>query len=120
VEFRRGDEKRTGPLTDSTVDWLSMIFQLAHMPPKGESMDLRVYTQRRLYQYQLQVLGMEQLELPLGRTNALHLRHTGEKPEETVDVWLGAEHHFLPVKLRYPVARNRLIVEQTATSVRER
>jgi hypothetical protein len=120
VEFRRGEEKRSGTLTDATVDWLSMIFQLAHMPPKGESMDLRVYTQRRLYQYRLQVLGVEELQLPLGRANALHLRHTGEKPEEAVDVWLGLEHHFLPVKLRYPIARNRLVVEQTATSVRAR
>lgn len=120
VEFQRGDERRAGPLTDATVDWLSMIFQLAHRPPKGEAMDLRVYTQRRLYQYQLQVLGLEELELPLGRTNTLHLRHTGARPEETVDVWLGVEHHFLPVKLRYPIARNRLVVEQTATSVKAR
>ena len=120
VEFRRGDERRTGPLNDSTVDWLSMIFQLAHMPPKGDSMDLRVFTQRRLYQYHLQVLGFEELELPLGRANTLHLRHTGEKPDDTVDVWLGVDQYFLPVKLRYPVAKNRLIVEQTATSVKAR
>ena len=65
-------------------------------------MDLRVYTQRRLYQYRLQVLGMEELDLPLGRANALHLRHTGEKPEETVDVWLGVDHHFLPGEAALP------------------
>lgn len=120
VEFRRGGSTRTVPLTDSTVDWLSMIFQLAHMPPKGESVDLRVFTQRRLYQYRLEVVGIEELELPIGRANTLHLRHSGEKPEEAVDVWLGIDQHYLPVKLRYPVARNRLVVEQTATSVRTR
>jgi len=120
VEFRRGDSTRTTPLTDTTVDWLSMIFQLAHMPPKGDTMDLRVFTQRRLYQYRLQVVGPEELELPFGTARTLHLRHTGDKPEETVDVWLGVDQHYLPVKLRYPVARNRLVVEQTATSVRAR
>lgn len=120
VQFRRGDNVRTGPLTDSTVDWLSMIFQLAHHPPKGESMELRVYTQRRLYQYSLQVMGTEELDLPFGRARTLHLRHTGDRPEETVDVWLGIDQHYVPVKLRYPVARNRLVVEQTATSVRAR
>ena len=51
---------------------------------------------------------------------AIHLRHAGEKPEETVDVWLGVDQYSLPVKLRYPVARNRLMVEQTATSVKAR
>ena len=120
VEFRRGDSRRTAPLTDSTVDWLSMIFQLAHKPPKGDSMDLRVFTQRRLYEYRLAVVGVEDLELPFGVARTLHLRHTGEKPEEAVDVWLGVDQHYLPVKLRYPVARNRLVVEQTATSVRAR
>lgn len=120
VEFRRGDDLRTAPLADATVDWLSMIFQLAHMPPKGDTMDLRVYTQRRLYQYRLQIVGFEELELPFGAARTLHLRHEGRKPEEVVDVWLGVDQHFLPVKLRYPVARNRLVVEQTATSVRTR
>jgi hypothetical protein len=120
VEFRRGAEKRTGVLTDGTVDWLSMIFQLAHMPPQGQSMDLRVFTQRRLYQYNLQVVGAETLDLPLGRAQTLHLRHVGEKPEEVVDVWLGVDQYYLPVKLRYPVARNRLVVEQTATRVKAR
>jgi hypothetical protein len=120
VEFRRGDDRRTAPLADATVDWLSMIFQLAHMPPKGDTMDLRVYTQRRLYQYRLQVVGFEDLELPFGAARTLHLRHEGQKPEEVVDVWLGVDQHYLPVKLRYPVARNRLVVEQTATSVRAR
>jgi len=120
VEFRRGDNRRTGALTDSTVDWLSMIFQLAHRPPTGDSLDIRVFTQRRLHQYRLLVLGEEALDLPFGRARTIHLRHTGAAPEDTVDVWLGIEQHYLPVKLRYPIARNRLILEQTATSVRAR
>jgi hypothetical protein len=34
-------------------------------------------------------------------------------------VWLGVDQHYLPVKLRYPVARGRLMVEQTATSIKD-
>lgn len=120
VHFHRGGNRRTGSLTEATVDWLSMIFQLAHRPPRGDSVDLRVFTQRRLYRYRLEVVGHEELELPIGTVRTLHLRHTGASPEETVDVWLGVDHHHVPVKLRYPVARNRLVVEQTATSVRAR
>jgi hypothetical protein len=118
VAFNRGRDSRTAPLTDDTVDWLSMIFQLAHMPPQGDEVQMRVFTQRRMYQFRLQVLGREDLDLPFGRVVALHLRHDGEKPDERVDVWLGVDQHFLPVKMRYPVARNRLMVEQTATSIR--
>jgi hypothetical protein len=117
VTFDRNNEKKTEPLEANTVDWLSMIFQLAHMPPSGESYDLRVYTQRRLYKFNLKILGEEQIEIPLGKVKALHLRHVDPEDSQVVDVWLGVEQHYLPVKLRYPVARNRLTVEQVATRV---
>jgi hypothetical protein len=118
VTFDRHAEKKTEPLEANIVDWLSMIFQMAHAPPSGESYELRVLTQRRYYRFQLKILGVEDIEIPLGRVRALHLRHIDEKDEtEVVDVWLGLEQHYLPVKLRYPVARNRLTVEQVATRV---
>lgn len=117
ITFSREARTRQGPLTDNTVDWLSMIFQLAHVPPRGERTELRVYTQRRLYNFSLKVLGVEELDLPIGKVSALHLRHEGRDPAETVDVWLGIEQHHLPVKLRFPVARNRFQVEQVATSI---
>jgi hypothetical protein len=117
VEFRRGSTNRKGVLTDSTVDWLSMIFQLAHLPPAQDGTAIRVYTQRRMHEYRLRVVGQEELDLPFGRARTVHLRHEGAKPEDAVDVWLGVDQHYLPVKLRYPVARGRLVVEQTATSI---
>jgi hypothetical protein len=122
VTFDRGSNKSTTALTDNTVDWLSMIFQLAHRPPAqgAESMQLRVFTQRRLYKFDLKVLGIEDIRIPLGRVRALHLRHVDPEDKQVVDVWLGIDQHYLPVKMRYPVARNRFMVEQSATRVSER
>ena len=120
VTFERGDERRTGELAGNTVDWLSMIFQLAHVPPASQSYDMQVYTQRRMYRFSLKVLGVEEIDIPLGRVRALHLRHDDPDRKETVDVWLGVDQHYLPVKLRYPVARNRLVVDQVATRVTTR
>jgi len=120
VTFDRNGEKKTTPLTDNTVDWLSMIFQLAHTPPTSESFDMQVFTQRRMYRFHLNVLGIEEIEIPLGRVRAQHLRHVDpENPREVVDVWLGVDYHYLPVKLRFPVARNRLTVDQVATAISE-
>jgi hypothetical protein len=118
VTFDRHNEKKTEPLEANIVDWLSMIFQMAHAPPSGDSYELRVLTQRRYYKFQLKILGVEEIEIPLGRVKALHLRHVDEKDDtEVVDVWLGMDQHYLPVKLRYPVARNHLTVDQVATRV---
>lgn len=120
VTFDRGTERRTTPLAGNTVDWLSMIFQLAHMPPATQSVDMEVFTQRRMYRFTLRVLGVEEIEIPIGRVKALHLRHEPADAKEAVDVWLGVDYHHLPVKMRYPVARNRLMVDQVATSVTSR
>jgi len=114
----KGDNKpKTVDIAGNTVDWLSMIFQLAHAPPTGESYDLRVFTQRRFYEFHLLVLGVEEIEIPLGQVRALHLRHVDPEDKSVIDVWLGIDQHYLPVKLRYPVARNRLMVEQVATGI---
>lgn len=119
VTFARGDNRNTSELTDNTVDWLSMIFQLAHVPPPqgAETMQLRVFTQRKLYKFDLKVLGVEEIRIPLGNVRALHLRHVDPEDRQVVDVWLGIDQHYLPVKMRYPVARNRFTVEQSATRV---
>jgi len=116
----KGDNKpKTEAISGNTVDWLSMIFQLAHVPPKGDSYDLRVFTQRRFYEFHLIVMGDEVIEIPMGKVRAQHLRHVDPQDGSIIDVWLGVDQHYLPVKLRYPVARNRLVVEQSATSVTE-
>jgi hypothetical protein len=121
VTFERNGEARTTPLEDNTVDWLSMIFQLAHTPPSDRALDLQVFTQRRLYRFKLEVLGIEEIDIPLGRVRALHLRHLDPtRGDESVDVWLGIDQYNLPVKMRYPVARNRLMVDQVATRVSAR
>jgi hypothetical protein len=123
VTFERGDNRKTTAFSGDTVDWLSMIFQLAHVPPKpkGDTMELAVFTQRKFYAFKLKVLGVEEIDIPLGRTRALHLRHVDDKnAEEVVDVWLGVDQHYLPVKMRYPIAKNRLVVEQSATRVSTR
>jgi len=123
VTFELGERKKTGKLSDNSVDWLSMIFQLAHAPPTSEARDMQisVLTQRKLYRFDLRVLGEEDIVIPLGHVRTLHLRHIdAENPNEVVDVWLGMDQHYLPVKLRYPVARNRLVVEQIATRLSSR
>jgi Protein of unknown function (DUF3108) len=123
VTFEQGDRKKTTAFTGNTVDWLSMIFQLAHVPPKprGDTMELAVFTQRRFYSFKLKVLGVEEIDIPMGRVQALHLRHVdAQNANEVVDVWLGVDQHYLPVKMRYPVAKNRLMVEQSATRVSTR
>ena len=122
VTFDRNNEKKTDALGGNIVDWLSMLFQTAaNPPPSSGEYSLDVLTQRKLYRFKLKVLGEEEIDIPLGKVRTLHLRHIDAKDEtEVVDVWLGLEQSYLPVKLRYPVAKNRLMVDQVATRVSAR
>ena len=122
VTFDRNNEKKTDALGGNIIDWLSMLFQTAaNPPPASGEYSLDVLTQRKLYRFKLKVLGEEEIDIPLGKVRTLHLRHIDAKDEtEVVDVWLGVEQSYLPVKLRYPVAKNRLMVEQVATRVSAR
>jgi hypothetical protein len=121
VTLERGADRKTAILADDTVDWLTMIFQLASVPPRedGGMFPLRVYTQRKLYDFRLKVLGVEEIEIPLGTVRALHLRHVDPDDAKETDVWLGIDQHYLPVKMRYPVAKMRLMVEQSAARISE-
>lgn len=76
-----------------------------------------VFTQRRFYEFHLVSMGTEEIEVPLGKVRTPHLRHVDPQDASVIDVRLGIDQHYLPVKLRYPVARNRLMVEQIATSI---
>ena len=122
VTLERGEQRKTMKLGDDAVDWLTMIFQLAHVPPRsdGQSLALRVFTQRKLYDFKLTVVGLEEIEIPLGKVRALHLRHVDPDDGDVMDVWLGVDEHYLPVKMRYPVARMKLMVEQSASRISER
>ena len=120
VTFDRNGNRKSTPLADNTVDWLSMIFQLAHRPPQGQATDMKVFTQRRMYEFRLQVLGVETIQIPMGTVRALHLKHVDPQDKSEVDVWLGVDQYYLPVKMRYPVAKNRLTVDQVATRVTAR
>ena len=86
----------------------------------GQTLKLRVYTQRKLYDFGLKVLGLERIQIPLGEVRALHLRHVDPQDGQPMDVWLGVDQHYLPVKMRYPVAKMKLMVEQSAVRISER
>jgi len=60
------------------------------------------------------------VDVTLGKVRALHLRHVDPEDGRQTDVWLGIDQHYLPVKMRYPVAKMRLMVEQSAARISER
>lgn len=113
-----GGNTRTVGLPDGTQDLLSFLYQLAFAPPQlGDSTRLYITTGRKLDNYGYQSLGEETLETQLGPIKSLHIAQTRQQGEETTEIWLATEYHYLPVKIRFTDKQGG-VMEQTATAIK--
>lgn len=107
----------TLPLPDGTQDLLSFAYQIAIDPPQtGRTIKLFITNGRKLDSYEYQVIGEEWLELPQGKTKALHLSKVHNPKEDGTDIWLGIEQYYLPIKIRF-TDRDGGVAEQVASEI---
>lgn len=107
---------RTAPLEEGAQDLSSMLYQFMFKQPAGELFSLPVTTGKKLRNYEYKVSARDlPLEVPAGTYKTIHLveaEATGDEKE----LWLGAESHYLPVKLLLH-DDNGSKIEQTLTSL---
>lgn len=89
---------KTLKLQEGTQDLLSFMYQLAFAPPQRSAVRLSVTNGRKLDSYAYWVVE-EALDTPIGRLKTLHLGKQREEGEKDTEVWLAADHHYLPVKI---------------------
>lgn len=89
-------------------DLLSFNYQLGFLPDLHSGSTLPIVTGKKYGIYRLEVLGDEQLELPVGSLRTLHLRAPGEN---TTELWLAYDYLLLPVKIRYLDAKGDSFVQ---------
>ncbi len=118
----------SAPLEKGTQDILSLMYQFMFVQPSGELFTLPVTTGKKLRTYQYQVKQRDAaVEVPAGKYKAIHLTNATDgadkddaaKAKDTDDkeLWLGAESHYLPVRLLMH-DENGAVIEQTLTSLR--
>ena len=118
LNFGTGGDTRTVKLPDGTQDLLSFLYQLAYSPPQpGVSTRLYITTGRKLDNYGYQSLGEETLETGLGPIKALHIGQVRQQGEESTEIWLATEYHYLPVKIRFTDKQGG-VMEQTVTAIK--
>lgn len=100
LTYGSGDERRTVPLPDQAQDLLSFVYQLAFIAPQTGAIQLFISNGRKLDSYDYGVVGEEVLDTPMGKLKTLHLIKIHAAGEDSVDIWLGAEYRYLPVKVR--------------------
>ena len=111
-----GDNKRNVPLPEQAQDLLSFIYQLALTAPQSGVVRMNITNARKLDQYDYQVIGEEILETPLGALKTLRLSKVRAPNEDGVDIWLGVDYHYLPVKVKL-TDKHGDSVEQVANQI---
>jgi hypothetical protein len=117
LTYGSGAERRAVPLPDRAQDLLSFVYQLAFNAPQTGAIQLFITNGRKLDSYDYGVVSEETLDTPLGKLKTLHLRKIRSAGEDGVDIWLGTDYRYLPVKVRL-TDKDGDSVEQVASEVR--
>lgn len=102
LDYGKGTERHNVSINPGTQDQLSVFYQLALTAPHSSGLRFALTTGRKLNQYTYQVVGEETLDTALGKLKTQRLsRVTGKvDSNESSDIWLALDYHYLPVRFR--------------------
>ena len=95
LRFSQGGETM---LPADAQDILGIFYQLSQLSMNRDAIPLAVSNGKKLEKYELGVGPEEEIDTPMGKLGALHLRKLHAKGEGGLEIWLGLEYRLLPVK----------------------
>lgn len=105
-------------LPDDTQDILSFMYQLSKLPMNREVIPLSISDGEELKKYQIEIVGEEDIDTPMGKLSALHLREMHPQEDAYFEIWLGLEYRLLPVKFRQIDGSGTIIEEFVISDIR--
>lgn len=101
LQFGRATDQKNTALPAGSQDVLSFMYQLSLAPPPRGRVQIPVTTGVGFESYELDVLDEEILETPLGKLRVLPVKQVRRLGSESIEIWLAAEYHYLPVRIRF-------------------
>lgn len=111
-------EQKRAPLPAGTQDFMSFVFQYVLAPPAPGRYRVPITTGTRFEVYEIVVSGEERIETPLGTLRALPVRQLPHPGQESIEVWLAADYHHLPVRIRHFDREGNVAGEQMVSEIR--
>ena len=109
LTLKNGDKIRELPLTPGAQDVLSLFYQSALTWRGDATIATNVATGKSFNTYQLTLVGEEWLPTRLGRLATVHLKRITSAGEDGVDIWLGRDLAWLPVRIRFADRKGDII-----------
>lgn len=117
LQFGRADDQKNSALPSGSQDLLSFMFQLALAPPPRGRLTMSIATGTRFETYDIDVLDEELIATPLGNLRTLPVKQQRRPGRESIEVWLAADYHYLPVRIRVIARDGSPGGEQIATEI---
>ena len=94
-------KQKEAPLTAGTQDLASFPYQFMYMPkPLKGDITVTLTTGKKLNQYQYHINSEPEVVVSAGvQYKTLHLVPPAQDTEETKELWLAADYHYIPVKI---------------------
>jgi hypothetical protein len=118
LNYGYAHEQKSAPLPAGTQDLMSFVFQYVLAPPAPGRYRVPITTGTRFEVYEIVVSGEERIETPLGDLRALPVRQLPLPGEESIEIWLAADYHYLPVRIRHYDREGNFSGEQVASEIR--
>ena len=118
LNYGYAHEQRSAPLPAGTQDLMSFIYQYVLAPPAPGRYRVPITTGTRFEVYEIEVSGEERIETPLGDLKALPIRQVPRPGQESVEIWLAADYHYLPVRIRHFNRSGNFSGEQVVSEIR--
>ena len=118
LNYGYAHEQRSAPLPAGTQDLMSFIYQYVLAPPAPGRYRVPITTGTRFEVYEIEVSGEERIETPLGDLKALPIRQVPRPGQESVEIWLAADYHYLPVRIRHFNRSGNFSGEQMVNEIR--
>lgn len=99
LQFGRAHEQKNSALPAGSQDLLSFMYQLALAPPSPGRFTMPITNGTRFESYDIDVLAEETLDTPLGKLRTLPVKQARRPGRESIEVWLAADYHYLPVRI---------------------
>ncbi|MEO7762434.1 MAG: DUF3108 domain-containing protein, partial [Casimicrobiaceae bacterium] len=93
------------PIEPPVYDRLSVIMQFYFKPPAGKVLSMRVAGTRYVDTYTFRRRDDEAIELPIGIVTAEVWRADYDDGNPRIELWMSAEYHYLPLRVRIHTRR---------------
>jgi hypothetical protein len=117
LQFGRAHDQKNAALPAGAQDLLSFMYQFALAPPPRGRVQMPITNGTRFEHYDIDVLDEETIETPMGTLRALPVKQVPRPGRESIQVWLAADYHYLPVRILVINRDGSRGGEQVATAI---